>query len=201
MNHMKIAVFTRTALLTAIIFVLSFTPIGYLKVGPFDITFLTIPVIIGAITTGPAVGAFLGAVFGLTSFMQATFGASPLGSVLFSISPIFSAVLCFIPRILMGWLCGLLYRGLNRKGNDSVVSICVSSIAGALMNTVFFMTAFMLLFGNTEYVLNLRGGANVLAFLVAMVGVNGVVEAISCAVIGTAISKPLLKIFKKEHNA
>ena len=61
MKNLKISVFTRTALLTAVIFVLSFTPIGYLKVGPFDITFLTIPVIIGAITTGPSVGAFLGA--------------------------------------------------------------------------------------------------------------------------------------------
>ena len=201
MKNLKISVFTRTALLTAVIFVLSITPIGYLKVGPFDITFLTIPVIIGAITTGPSVGAFLGAIFGLTSFMQAVGGASPLGSVLFSINPFFSAILCFIPRILMGWLCGLLYRGLNRKGNDSVVSVCIASISGALMNTLFFMSAFMLFFGNTEYVLNMRGGVNVFAFLTAMVGVNGVVEAVSCAVIGTAISKPLLKVLKKGNEA
>lgn len=200
MKDLKIARFTRTALLTAVIFVLSFTPIGYLKVGPFDITFLTIPVIIGAITMGPLTGAFLGAVFGLTSYMQAVTGASPLGGILFSINPFLSAVLCFIPRILMGWLCGLLYCALNRHKNDSVVSVCISSIAGALMNTLFFMSAFMLLFGHTEYVLNLRGGANVLVFLGTMVGVNGLVEAVSCAVIGTAISKPLLIALKRDRG-
>ena len=43
----------------------------------------------------------------------------------------------------------------------------------------------------------MQGGMNVFAFLVGMVGVNGVVEAVSCAVIGTAVSKPLLKFIKK----
>ena len=56
----KVLLLTQTAILTAIIFLMSFTPIGYLKVGFVEITFLVIPVAVGAILLGPAVGTFLG---------------------------------------------------------------------------------------------------------------------------------------------
>ena len=56
-----------TALLTALIIVMAFTPLGYLKAGAIEITFITIPVIIGAVLLGPVGGLFLGAVFGITS--------------------------------------------------------------------------------------------------------------------------------------
>ena len=37
------------ALLTAIIAVMTFTPIGYLKLGPLELTLIMVPVIIGAV--------------------------------------------------------------------------------------------------------------------------------------------------------
>ena len=63
------------SILIAIMLILAFTPLGYLKVGAIDITFMTIPVVVGAILLGPASGAVLGGVFGLTSFIQC-FGIS-----------------------------------------------------------------------------------------------------------------------------
>ena len=69
------------AILVAIMLILAFTPLGYLKVGAIEITFMTIPVVIGAILLGPPAGAFLGGVFGLTSFIQC-FGMSAFGSAL-----------------------------------------------------------------------------------------------------------------------
>ena len=53
----KVRTLTYLAVLTAIIFLLSFTPIGYLKIGVLEISFLTIPVIIGAMVLGPVGGA------------------------------------------------------------------------------------------------------------------------------------------------
>ena len=196
MKSTKVSTLVRLALLSAIIVIMAFTPLGFLNVGPFAITFITIPVIIGAITMGPTAGLFLGGMFGLMSFIQC-FQGSLLGSVLLTINPFLTFFNCMVPRLLMGWLCGLLYRALNRSGKDSIAAVGTASISGALMNTVFFMTSFILCFGNTAYVQNLQGGMNAFAFLVGMVGVNGVVEAVSCAVIGTAVSKPLLKFIKK----
>ena len=79
----------RIGVLIAIIVLMSFTPVGYLKVGTVEITFLMIPVIIGAITLGAKSGAILGAVFGITSFIQC-FGMSSFGIILLSINPVFT---------------------------------------------------------------------------------------------------------------
>ena len=69
------------ALLTAIVLILAFTPLGYLKT-PWgvEITFIVVPVAVGSVILGPTAGAFLGLVFGMTSFVQC-FGASPMGAM------------------------------------------------------------------------------------------------------------------------
>lgn len=58
------------ALLVAIILILAFTPLGYIKTLGLEITLIVVPVTIGAIILGPLGGAVLGAVFGITSFIQ-----------------------------------------------------------------------------------------------------------------------------------
>ena len=44
------------ALLVAVELVMTYTPLGYLHVGPLSITFLMIPVVLGSILIGPAAG-------------------------------------------------------------------------------------------------------------------------------------------------
>ena len=58
------------SLLGAILLVLSWTPLGYLNIGPLAITFNMVPVAIGAVVLGPSGGAALGFVFGITSALQ-----------------------------------------------------------------------------------------------------------------------------------
>ena len=96
----------RLAVLVAILLVMVYTPLGYLKAGPVSITFLMIPVAIASIIIGPGAGAFLGGVFGLTSFAQC-FGADAFGTALLAINPILTFIMCMVPRILAGWLPGL----------------------------------------------------------------------------------------------
>lgn len=55
----------RTALLTAIILVMAFTPLEYFKTGGLSITLLPVPVIIGAIVMGPTTGTVLGLAYGI----------------------------------------------------------------------------------------------------------------------------------------
>lgn len=63
------------ALLVAVILLMAFTPIGYIKTLGLEITLIVIPVAVGAVTLGPTGGAILGGVFGVTSFIQC-FGMS-----------------------------------------------------------------------------------------------------------------------------
>ena len=58
------------AILLAILLVMAFTPLGYMKIGPLSVSFLTLPVAIGAVILGPRAALILGAAFGLTSFYQ-----------------------------------------------------------------------------------------------------------------------------------
>ena len=53
-----------TALFTAIIVIMAFTPLGYIPLVVINATVIHIPVILGALFLGPKKGAFLGFVFG-----------------------------------------------------------------------------------------------------------------------------------------
>lgn len=184
------------AMLEAILILMAFTPIGYLKIGIVEITFLTIPVIVGAVTLGPAAGAILGGTFGLTSFIQA-FGMSTFGIALLAVNPINTFILCFVPRLLMGYLCGLIFKAMYKKSNSYKLPAFTASLAGPVLNTVLFTSTLMLLFGSCDYILGLRGGADVFSFMVAFVGINGLIEAVVCCIVGTAVSAAILKYMKR----
>lgn len=181
------------ALLVAIILILAFTPLGYIKTLGLEITLIVIPVTIGAIILGPVGGAILGGVFGITSFIQC-FGMSPFGATLLSINPLGTFVITIIPRILMGWLTGLLFVGLRKTNMNKNVAIALANLAGPLLNTIFFMSGLIIFFYQTDYIQSFVenfGTNNILSFVIAFVGINGLVEAAACFVIGTAITKAL----------
>ena len=180
--------------MAGILFLMAYTPLGYLNIGPLAVTFNVIPVAICAVVLGPTGGAVAGAVFGLTSFLQAMGigGTSALGAALFQINPFLSAVQCFVPRILDGLLIGFIYRGMRKKTNV-YASCAVTGFFSAFLNTLFFMTALVVMFGNTEVIQNLMGGRNVIIGCCMMVGVNAISEMVSSTIItaavGTALSK------------
>jgi len=188
-------------LMTAILLLMSFTPLGYLNIGPLAITFNTIPVAISAIVLGPAGGAFAGAVFGLTSFGQCIGigGSSAMGVILFGINPFLAFVQRFVPRVLFGFLCGYIFRGMRRV-TSVYVSSAVTGFFAAFLNTAFFMLALVLLFGNTKYVRDLIGGRNILLFIVSFVGVNAAAEMVSTTIITAAVSTALYKARVLPHE-
>lgn len=182
------------ALLAGVLLVMSYTPLGYLNIGPLAISLNMIPVAIAAVVLGPSGGAVLGAVFGVTSCLQCIGigGLSNMGAILFEISP----VLCFaqrlIPRILAGWLAGYAYIGVKKLFGTSAACF-TAGFAAALLNTVLFMAALVLLFGKTEYLQSLIAGRNILVFICAFVGVNAVVEMLASTVVVGAVCKALEK--------
>lgn len=181
-------------LMTAILLLMAYTPLGYLNIGPLAITFNVIPVAIAAITLGPAGGAIVGGVFGLTSFLQCigVGGTSAMGAILFDINPVLAFIQRFVPRFLDGLLLGYIFRGVRRVSNVSLACL-VTGFCSAFLNTLLFMSALVLLFGNTEYMQGLMGGQNVIAFVCGFVGINAVCEMISSTVITGAVGMALYK--------
>lgn len=187
------------ALFIAIIVLMAFTPIGYIKTFGVEITLIVVPVAVGAIILGPVSGAILGGVFGITSFIQC-FGLSLFGATLLGINPIGTFIICIVPRVLMGWLTGLFFIALKKWDKTRMMSYAVASLSGPLLNTLFFMFGLSIFFYNTEYIQGIAtalGTTNIVAFVFAFVGINGLIEAIACFILGTAISKSMDILNKK----
>ncbi len=200
-KHHKTLKLVETAMLAAIVVLMSFTPIGYLKVGALSITFIMIPVVIGGITVGPAAGAVLGAIWGATSFWQC-FGMDAFGTTLLSLNPVGTFITCVVARILAGWLAGLIYMAISKIGPKARIIGCpIASLSVALINTTLFMGSLVAFFWNTDYIggfKDLLGKTNVLGFILAFVGVNGAIEAGGTCVVGGAVSVALVNtVFKK----
>ena len=186
---------TLLGLMIAVLLLMAYTPLGYLNIGPLAITFNIIPVAISAITMGPVGGAVAGAVFGLTSFGQCIGigGSSLMGMTLFGISPVLAFIQRFIPRLVDGLLLGYIFQGVRKKSKNIYLSCAITGFLSAFLNTLFFMTLLVVLFGNTEYVRGLVGGRNILVFICAFVGVNAVVEMIVATVVTAAVGTAFYK--------
>ena len=184
---------TVTSVLAAVVAVVSFLP---LKTLGLEISFSMVPVAVGAICFGPAVGAILGAVFGVVSFLQC-FGYSAFGALLLSENPFFTAVMCIPTRILAGLFTGLIFKALSGKLNK--LAFFVSSLCAPLLNTAFFMGALVLLFyqGDTvQNFVNLLSAANPFTFIILFVGINGLVEIAAGFLVAYPVSRGLSKYLK-----
>jgi uncharacterized membrane protein len=191
-NKTKTTKLVLLGLLTAILFVMSYTPLGYLKIFGIEITFNVIPVAIAAIALGTSGGATVGAVFGLTSFLQCIQGTSLFGATLLSIDPILTAIVCFLPRILSGLISGAVHKPLSQKLGKKVTCF-ITGFLSAFLNTLFFMSALIVLFGRTDYIMGMRGDMSLIAFVCAFVGINAVFEMLASTIITGAVGNALYK--------
>ena len=151
-QHRQVQSLAVLAMFTAILFLLTFTPIGMIDLPIIKATVLHVPVIIGALLLGPKKGAFLGGMFGLASLLKNTlvpnlssFAFSPLIPVpgLDRGSP-WALVVCFVPRILVGvtpWLVYTLLQALSRRRGSVLQagSMALSAVVGAFTNTALVM--------------------------------------------------------------
>lgn len=134
-----------TALFTAIIVIMAFTSLGYIPLVVINATIIHIPVILGALFLGPKKGAFLGFVFGLTSFINNTFKAATASAFVFSpvlaynidgVAGVFKSLyICFVPRILVGVVPYFIYMLIRRvvKGEQKTGKIVVDMLASLIL--------------------------------------------------------------------
>lgn len=198
-NKPNVRRMTELALLMAIVVLMAFTPLGYLNTPwGLQITFIVIPVAVGSVVLGPGAGAFLGLVFGVTSFINAF--QSAIGTMMLSVSVPATMIGCIFPRVLVGLIPGLIYRGIKNVRWLRAISVSICCMLTPILNTVFFMVTGWLLFSGmwleiaTSAGYSGSTGLGLLGFMLASVAVNGIAEAIASLVLGTAVSRALLKI-------
>jgi len=195
---------TRLALFCALVFLCAYIKI---QVGLLEATVCMVPVAIGAILLGPAAGALLGAVFGLVSFLQCFAGVMALppsvfGQFMVSLNPFLTAVMCFVPRILMGFCVGWIYRGLRKVDKKGIAAHTVANLSSAFLNTLFFMVALIALFwSNADFTAKMTewgvDTSSIFVFFFVFVGWNALIELLVSGIIGSTISYRVENVLKK----
>ncbi len=205
-KKMDIRLLAQMALLTAIMLVMAFTPLGYIPLGFMNATTMHIPVIIGACLLGPKMGGVLGGLFGLTSVFKATIQPNITSFVFtpfYSLNPQFhgsgwSLVVAILPRVLIGVVAGLVFQAIARGLKKQSLALVVAGFVGSLTNTIGVMGLIYLLFGAQYASASGNDPALLLGIILGVVGVNGVPEALIAAVLTLAIGKVLLRAFGKK---
>lgn len=194
-NRKKTFEITLLGLLLALEFVFAYVKIP--MASGLCITFNMVPVAIAAIAMGIGGGAIVGGIFGLLSFSTCFgwFGGDAFGALLLNMNLFYTFVLCVVTRVLVGALAAAIHK-LISKWVDVRICYMITGLLTALLNTILFMSALVLLFGNTAEVQGMVGGKSFLLFIVTSVGVNSVIEIVISTVltgaVGTALKKAKL---------
>ena len=193
-----------TALFSAVVIIMAFTPLGYIPLGVINATIIQIPVIIGALFCGPKQGAFLGFLFGFTSFLKNTIMPATLSAFVFSPvlaagmfgvkGVLFSTFICFVPRILVGIIPYFIYKGMKKFSKWKSLNFVVAGVIGAFTNTFLVMGSIYILYKDAYAAAQGIDPAMVLGVIGGIIGFNGVIEAVLSGVIVSAVGIVLNKI-------
>lgn len=144
-NSAKIRKLVVLAMLAAVIVVLQFVG-GALHIGPFSLSLVLIPIVIGAALYGAVGGAVLGAVFGLMATIGCINGSDPGGAMVFAANPALCILVVMAKGTLAGAAAGWVYRLLEKK--NSYLAMLCAAVVCPVVNTGVFLLAMFTVFVN-----------------------------------------------------
>lgn len=181
------------ALLTALVIILQFVGAS-IKLGPFSVSLVLIPIAIGAITCGKTIGAWLGLVFGVV--VLASGDAAPFWAV----STPGTIITVLLKGMACGFISGLVYEILTKVfdktgKNMTYVAAAVAALVCPVVNTGVFLLGCLVFFMDT--VREWAGGSDVGTYMiVGLVGINFIFEMAVNIIFAPAISH-IVKVIKK----
>ncbi len=180
-------------LLTAIVIVLQMIALG-MRFGMFSITFVLVPIVVGAALYGYKAGAWLGFVFGVVVVL------TDAGAFL-AVNVIGTVITCLVKGAAAGLVAGLVYQLLSKK--NEMVAVAVAAVVTPVVNTGIFLLGCVIFFMDT-----INGWAEGAGFdnvgvymIVGLVGINFLIELGINLVLNPAIVR-IIRIGKaKKQNA
>ena len=185
---------TILSMFLAILIAQTFIPmLGYIPLGPIDVTIVHVTVILVAVLFGPKMGSVLGTTWGLLSMIRAYMQPTPFNIVF--LNPVVSV----LPRLIVGFLSGVLFLFFRKRFSDKV-SYAVTAGIGTLINTVLVLGS-IYLFASETYAEALGISETLLlGALVTVAGTNGIIEMIASVIILPLIAIPLSKVISRRNS-
>lgn len=160
---------TLGALLTAMVVVLQLLG-SFIRFGPFSISLVLVPLVIGAATCGPLIAGWLGLSFGVTVLLSGD------AALFLSIHAPGTIVTVLLKGVLCAFVAAIVYKLLERF--NLYVAVIVAALVCPLVNTGVFLVGCRLFFWETIAEWGAGAGfANPAAYaLLGLVGANFLFE-------------------------
>ena len=192
-THAQVRKLTVCAMLTALIWILTFTPIGFtLPFFGLSMTFNHIPMIIGTLMEGLGVGCVLGTMFGLSSMYSAFTNPSYY-------APLFqNPLVSVLTRLLTAPVTYFVYKGMQKLcPRRPALAWGTAAVAGTVSNTLLVLSAMSLNVWLNPAVLGLEESAVGGAIAVIWgISINSPVECIASVVVSVAVMGALSRYTK-----
>lgn len=128
------------AILTAIVIVLQLLG-GFIKFGPFSISLVLIPIVIGAAKCGVKIGTWLGFVFGAVVLLNGE------ATAFFAVNVFGTVLTVLLKGAACGFAAGLTYRLLAKY--NKYAAVVAAAVVCPLVNTGVFLLGCLLFFLDT----------------------------------------------------
>lgn len=181
------------AVMTALVIILQYLG-SFIKLGPFSISLVLIPIVIGTATCGKGIGAWLGFVFGIIVLLSGDAAA------FLTVNAPGTIITVLLKGTACGFISGLAYEGMYKllKGN-SYFSTVAAAIVCPTVNTGIFLLGCLVFFMDTitgwAEAAGLGGGvAHYMIF--GLVGGNFLVE-LAINIIFSPIIVRIINVVKK----
>lgn len=180
-------------ILTALVVVLQMLG-QFIKFGPFSISLVLVPIVLGAALCGTKVSTWLGFVFGIAVLYTDA-------GLFLEISPVGTVITVMLKGTLCGLAAGLVYSALNKKLNKNTFAVMAAALVCPVVNTGIFLLGCVVFFLETVRGWGVAGGfENVATYLiVGMVGINFLVE-LAINIFLSPVVVRIIGISKKLHK-
>ena len=149
-QNQKILRMVELSMLIALVVVLQMVG-TFVKIGPLPMSFVLVPIVIGACMLGPRAGAILGGVFGIITMIMGITGADAFSFLLWDASPVWFVIICLLKATLAGFCSGLVYQALGKlfHGKYIYLQTVLAAITAPIVNTGIFVVGMLVFFFNT----------------------------------------------------
>ena len=186
MKNTKTQKIVGIGLFTAIVVALQLLTAS-IKFGPFSITLVLAPIVIGAALYGVGAGAWLGAAFGVSVLISGDAAA------FMTINPAGTVITVLLKGMLAGLVAGLIYKALEKT--NKTVAVVLAGIACPIVNTGIFLAGCYLFF--QEWLISVFGTTGFATVVTGLVSVNFAVELGINMVLASVIVR-IIDIGKKQ---
>lgn len=176
------------ALMTALVVLLQFMG-AFIRFGPFSISLVLIPIVIGAATCGIVTGGWLGFVFGVVVLISGDAAA------FLAVDVAGTVITVLVKGIACGLISGIVYKALAKV--NWILAVFAAAIVCPLVNTGVFLLGCFIFF--METITEWAGGSNVGHYIIfGLVGGNFLFEVLFNVVLSPVIIRLLnIKKIKK----